>query len=101
MDLVDTTSNPPKTVCAWRGKCLYSPDAEPFFLRPQPNGEINRLHVPPGTEITVSIAQFFGVALTINFMASGGDLLKGLDHLFSGYDEHIIETMEGATRAYY
>lgn len=54
--------------------------------------------MPPGVEVTVTIAQFFGVALTMNFMASGGDLLKGLDHLFHGYDENILETKEGATR---
>ena len=53
--------------------------------------------MPPGTELGVTVAQFFGVALTINFMASGGDFLKGLDHLFSGYDEGILQSKQGAT----
>lgn len=46
----------------------------------------------------MSIAQFLGTALTISFMAYGGDLLKGLDQLFNGYDLEVAKVKEGATR---
>jgi len=63
-----------------------------------PNGKQNRFNIPPGTELTVTCAQFFGVGLTVYFVASGGDLFKGLEFLFNGYDYDIAREIEGATR---
>lgn len=62
---------------------------------------MNRLQIAPGTPVSVSVAQFFGVALTISFTASQGDLVKGFEHLVNGYDENVKKQNQFAKRGKY
>ncbi|CAB9497926.1 expressed unknown protein [Seminavis robusta] len=60
------------------------------------NGETNRLKIPAGIETHVQVAQFLSVILTINFTAAGGDMFKGLQHLFNGFDRDLERKHPGA-----
>jgi len=60
-----------------------------FGKPPTTNGTTNRMLIPVDAPMTVTTAQFFGVALIVNFAAAQGDLLVGFSHLLRGYDPEI------------
>ena len=60
-------------------------------------GRENRLKIPAGVVPTVTVAQFIGIFLTINFLTNEGDLLKGFDQFTRGYDDNLREQAPYAT----
>jgi len=56
------------------------------------------MNIPAGVDRQVTIAQFFGVAMTIGFCSVHGDFFTGMDHLFNGYHVGITDQKPGATR---
>lgn len=76
IDLVDLSSDPPLTS----------------------SGKPNRLQIPAGVNVSVTIAQFIGVFMTINFLLDGGDLIKGFDFLANGYVPGMREQTRHATK---
>lgn len=61
------------------------------------NGRQNRLNIPVGVDITVTIAQFIGMFLCITFLLDQGDLFRGFEHLCNGYDKNVIMEAPHAT----
>ncbi|CAB9520711.1 WNT inhibitory factor 1 [Seminavis robusta] len=55
------------------------------------NNVENRLNEPADTELQVTIAQFFGTILIINFAVAEGDFLKGLTLLVDGFDPDLMK----------
>lgn len=75
---------------------VWSPNIS-STLSTQSNGVENRIKIPSGNEPYVTAAQFVGVLLVIIFGVVYGDLMKGLDHLFNGYDKEVLLTSPSAT----
>lgn len=57
------------------------------------------LLVPPGVPLFVNLAQFLGVIMTVWFLESHGDMVKGCSRLSEGYDPQILEVFPHATQA--
>jgi hypothetical protein len=75
LDLVDVSDEPPLTT----------------------SGRVNRLQIPAGVDATVTVAQFIGIFMTINFLLDGGDLIKGFDQLCNGYTDEMRQQSHYAT----
>lgn len=63
----------------------------------QTNGKSNRLDLPGGAEVEVTIAQFVGICLIILLSASDGDCIKGVMQLAEGYNPSIMHGSPNAS----
>lgn len=61
------------------------------------NGRINRISFPAAVPVTVTVAQFLGIILTILVVASEGDLTRGCSKLFDGYQKDLNQRDPNAT----
>lgn len=62
------------------------------------NGVVNRLNIPADAGIPVTVAQFLGVILIVNFAVAEGDMVRGIAHLLDGHDPQLLEQYPQATR---
>lgn len=51
------------------------------------NGKENRLNIPVGVPIAVTVSQFAGIFVSVTFLLDNGDLMKGCEHLWNGYSK--------------
>lgn len=61
------------------------------------NGVVNRMQIPAGASIYVTVSQFLGLLLTVLVMAAEGDLVLGASQLIKGYHKRLQEKNPNVT----
>jgi hypothetical protein len=56
------------------------------------------MRIPTGPPLTVNIAQFFGLILTVILLAGHGDIFIGMTQLLEGFDEGLTLHFPNATK---